>query len=50
MNEYAHLKLHNLEMDKLERMEVRCTPVKLSRGGLHRLLHRLSLGTCACTV
>jgi len=51
MNEYAHLKLHNLEMDKLERMEVKCAPVELTRGGLHRLLHRLSGGgSCACTV
>ncbi len=48
MNEYAHLKLYNLEMDRLERMEVRCSPVKLERGGFHRFLHRLSGSTCAC--
>ena len=28
-NAYAHPKLHNLKMEKLERMEVRCSPVRV---------------------
>ena len=47
-NAYAHLKLHNLKMEKLERMEIDCRPVRLERGGFHRLVHRLSGSTCAC--
>ena len=47
-NAYAHLKLHNLKMEKLERMEVDCRPVRLEGGGFHRLIHRLSGSTCAC--
>ncbi len=51
MNEYAQLKLHSLEMEKRNRMEVRCSPVTLTRGAFHRFIHRLSGGgSCACTV
>jgi hypothetical protein len=50
MNAYAHLKMHSLQMEKLNRMEVRCSSVTLVRGGIHRLMHRLSGATCACQI
>ncbi len=48
MNFYAAMKLHELEQERLAKMVVTCMPVRLVRGGLHRVVNALGGPACIC--